>query len=83
MGFWSFMALGAVLLVGLEAYRTYVRSKVGRDSDIAKLGKLGKLEERIEALEGDDGLEARVRTLEAIVTDPKTRLGEEIDNLRA
>lgn len=80
MGFWSFMALGAVLLVGLEAYRTYVRSKVGRGSDIAKLGKL---EERIEALEGDDGLEARVRTLEAIVTDPKTRLGEEIDNLRA
>lgn len=80
MGFWSFMALGAVLLVGLEAYRTYVRSKVGRDNDIAKLGKL---EERIEALEGDDGLEARVRTLEAIVTDPKTRLGEEIDNLRA
>ena len=80
MGFWSFMALRAVLLVGLEAYRTYVRSKVGRGSDIAKLEKL---EERIEALEGDDGLEARVRTLEAIVTDPKTRLGEEIDNLRA
>lgn len=77
MGFWSFMALGAVLLVGLEAYRTYVRSKVGRGSDIAKL------EARIEALEGDDGLEERVRTLEAIVTDPKTRLGEEIDNLRA
>lgn len=77
MGFWSFMALGAVLLVGLEAYRTYVRSKIGRGSDIAKL------EERVEALEGDDGLEARVRTLEAIVTDPKTRLGEEIDNLRA
>ena len=47
MGFWSFMALGAVLLVGLEAYRTYVRSKVGRGSDIAKLEKLGKLEERI------------------------------------
>lgn len=77
MGFWSFMALGAVLLVGLEAYRTYVRSKVGRGSDIAKL------EARIEALEGDDGLEERVRTLEAIVTDPKTRLGEEIDNLQA
>ena len=77
MGFWSFMALGAVLLVGLEAYRTYVRSKVGRGSDIAKL------EARVEALEGDDGLEERVRTLEAIVTDPKTRLGEEIDNLRA
>lgn len=77
MGFWSFMALGAVLLVGLEAYRTYVRSKVGRGSDIAKL------EARIEALESDDGLEERVRTLEAIVTDPKTRLGEEIDNLRA
>lgn len=77
MGFWSFMALGAVLLVGLEAYRTYVRSKVGRGSDIAKL------EARVEALEGDDGLEERVRTLEAIVTDPKTRLGEEIDNLQA
>ncbi len=77
MGFWSFMALGAVLLVGLEAYRTYVRSKVGRGSDIAKL------EARVEALEGDEGLEERVRTLEAIVTDPKTRLGEEIDNLQA
>lgn len=77
MGFWSFMALGAVLLVGLEAYRTYVKSKAGRSGDIAKL------EARVAALEGDDGLEARVRTLEAIVTDPKTRLGEEIDNLRA
>lgn len=77
MGFWSFMALGAVLLVGLEAYRTYVKSKAGRGGDIAKL------EARVAALEGDDGLEARVRTLEAIVTDPKTRLGEEIDNLGA
>jgi len=77
MGFWSFMALGAVLLVALEAYRTYVKSKAGRSGDIAKL------EARVAALEGDDGLEARVRTLEAIVTDPKTRLGEEIDNLRA
>lgn len=77
MGFWSFLAFGATLLVGLEAYRTYVKSKAGRSGDIAKL------EARIEALEGDDGLEARVRTLETIVTDPKTRLGEEIDNLRA
>ncbi len=77
MGFWSFMALGAVLFVALEAYRTYVKSKAGRSGDIAKL------EARVAALEGDDGLEARVRTLEAIVTDPKTRLGEEIDNLRA
>lgn len=77
MGLWSFMALGAVLFVALEAYRTYVKSKAGRSGDIAKL------EARVAALEGDDGLEARVRTLEAIVTDPKTRLGEEIDNLRA
>ena len=77
MGFWSFMALAVFLGVALEAYRTYVKSKVGRSGDIAKL------QARIEALEGDDGLEARVRTLEAIVTDPKTRLGEEIDNLRA
>lgn len=77
MGFWSFMALAVFLCVALEAYRTYVKSKVGRGADIAKL------QARIEALEGDDGLEARVRTLEAIVTDPKTRLGEEIDSLRA
>lgn len=77
MGFWSFMAFGAVLFVALEAYRTYVKSKAGRSGDIAKL------EARVAALEGDDSLEARVRTLEAIVTDPKTRLGEEIDNLRA
>lgn len=77
MGFWSFMALVVFLGVALEAYRTYVKSKVGRGAEIAKL------QARIEALEGDDGLEARVRTLEAIVTDPKTRLGEEIDSLRA
>lgn len=79
MGFWSFMALGAILLFALEAYRTYVKSKAVRTGDVAKL------EARIAALEGkegEEGLEARVRTLEAIVTDPKTRLDEEIENLR-
>lgn len=76
MGFWSFMALGAILLFALEAYRTYVKSKAGRSGDI------DKLEARIAALESEEGLEARVRTLEAIVTDPKTRLDEEIENLR-
>ena len=76
MGFWSFMALGAVLVFSLEAYRIYVKSKTKSTSEIAKI------EARVAALEADGGLEERVRTLEAIVTDPKTRLNEAIDNLR-
>ena len=75
MGFWSFMGLAAFLMFSLEAYRIYVKSKTSATRDIAKI------EARVEALEADGGLEERVRTLEAIVTDPKTRLNEAIDNL--
>lgn len=40
--------------------------------------RVAELEARLAALEG---LDARVRTLESIVTDPRVRLGEEIDAL--
>lgn len=75
MGFWSFVALCVVSGCLLEAYRSYVKHKG------AKATELAALEARLKALEGDDGLEQRVRTLEAIVTDPKFRLKEEIKQL--
>lgn len=75
MGFWTFMALLAILYLPLAAYRLYLRSRPPTDGEVAKL------QARVEALEGERNLEARVRTLEAIVTDPKTRLHAAIDHL--
>lgn len=76
MGFWSFVALAVVCGCLLEAYRTYVKSKTVRKGDIATL------EARVAALEGDESLEERVRTLEAIVTDPKYQLDRDINRLK-
>ena len=77
MGFWSFVALCVVCGCLLEAYRAYVKSKAMRRTDVAAL------EIRIKALEGNDALEQRVRTLEAIVTDPKFQLHQELKQLEA
>lgn len=75
MGFWTFVALCVVCGCLLEAYRAHVKSKGMRRTDVAAL------EARIKALEGDDALEHRVRTLEAIVTDPKFQLHQELKQL--
>lgn len=73
MGLWGFLALCVVCVCALEAYRAFVKSKAARNSGVAKL------EARVVALETD--LEERVRTLEAIVTDPKADLDREINKL--
>ncbi len=76
MGFWSFVALAVVCGCALEAYRVYVKSKTARSANLAEL------EARIAALEGAENLEARVRTLETIVTDSKYQLDHEIGKLK-
>ena len=73
MGLWTFLAICVVCGCALEAYRAYTKSKAARSSQTAKL------EARVAALETD--LEERVRTLEAIVTDPKADLGRKINDL--
>lgn len=74
MGFWTAIVVIVVCACLLEGYRSYVKSKGG--------GKRVKdLEARVAQLEGQEDLEARVRALEAIVTDPKRTLDEEISNL--
>ena len=76
MGIWTFFALCVVCGCALEAYRAYVKSKTVRGGDVAKL------EARVAALEAGGNLEERVRTLEAIVTDPKFQLDHELKQLR-
>lgn len=73
MGMWGFLALCVVCACALQAYRAFVKSKGARNSGVAAL------EARVVALETD--LEERVRTLEAIVTDPKADLDREINKL--
>lgn len=74
MGFWSFVAFAVACVCLLEAYRIYAKSKSVRRSD-------ADLETRVAALEDDNDPEERVRTLEAIVTDPRFRLDNEINKL--
>lgn len=74
MGFWSFVAFAVACGCLLEAYRIYAKSKSVRRSDT-------DLDTRLAALEDDNDLEERVRNLEAIVTDPKFRLDDEINKL--
>ena len=76
MGFWSFVAFAIACGCLLEAYRIYAKSKTGKRADVSAL------EARVAALEGND-LEERVQALEAIVTDPKSRLDEEINKLNS
>lgn len=80
MGLWTFLAICVVAGCALEAYRAYTKSK-------AKGGDIVRLEERIAALEQGGArsggqLERRVQALEAIVTDPKAQLDDELDKLR-
>ena len=72
MGLWTFLAICVVCGCALEAYRAYTKSRAARSAEVAKL------ESRVAALETD--LEERVRTLEAIVTDPKADLGRKIND---
>lgn len=75
MGFWSFVAFAIFCGCLLEAYRIYAKSKSVQRSD-------DDLETRVAALEDHGDLEERVRNLEAIVTDPKFHLEDEINKLR-
>ena len=77
MGFWSFLALAVICGCLLEAYRVYAKSR-SRSSR----SELERLETRIASIESTGDLEDRVRTLEAIVTDPKFQLDREIDKLK-
>lgn len=77
MDFWTFVAIAVVCGCLLEGYRVHARSRTASGS-----GRLDDLETRLAAVEGQGGLEERVRALEAIVTDPKVQLGREIDGLK-
>ena len=77
MGLWSFIAVCVVCGCVLQGYRAYLKSRK------ADGGRVAQLEARIAALEEGQNLEERVRTLEAIVTDPKFQLDDEIKQLRS
>ena len=76
MGLWTFIAFCVACLCLLEAYRVYAKSKTAQGGDAA-------LEARVAALEENGDLEERVRSLEAIVTDPKFQLDHEISKLQS
>ena len=83
MGLWDFLGLAVVcssLLVVcsslLKGYRVYAESK----SRVSK-ADLERLEARLACVERSGDLEERVRTLEAIVTDPGFQLDREISKL--
>ena len=76
MGFWSFLAVAVICGCLVEGYRLYTKSK----SRMSK-GDVERLEARLAGLESSGNLEERVRTLEAIVTDPKFHLDREISKL--
>lgn len=77
MGFWSFLAVVVVCGCLVEAYRLHTKSK----SRISK-ADVERLEARLAGLESSGDLEERVRTLEAIVTDPKFQLDRQISKLQ-
>lgn len=77
MSLWSFIAVCVVCGCVLQGYRAYLKSRK------AGGGKVAELEARIAALEDGQNLEERVRTLEAIVTDPKFQLDSEIKQLHS
>ena len=77
MSFWGFLAVAVVCGCLLEGYRTYAKSK-----SRASKKEVESLEARVANLEDAASLEDRVRTLEAIVTDPKHQLDREISGLK-
>ena len=77
-GIWDMIIIAIVAGVGLEYYRIYAKTRRrqrGNDDELSR--RMDELE-RSEELQA---LEERVRNLEAIVTDKKTRLNDEIDSL--
>ena len=75
MDFWTAIVLIVVFCVGFETIQEWIRSKNKRSAkDLAN---------RIDALEqqAQNDLEERVANLEKILTDPKTKLREKIDEL--
>lgn len=76
MGFWTFVAIAVISGCLLEGYRIYAKSRSASGGP-----RMDDLEARLAALKGNGSLEERVRALEAIVTDPKSRLEREIDGL--
>ncbi len=78
MGFWSFLAVAVVCGCLTEAYRIHAKSK-----QRASKQDLETLEARLAHLENAESLENRIRTLEAIITDPKYQLAKEISDLKS
>ena len=76
MGLWGFLAIAVIFGCLLEAYRVYAKSKYRTSK-----ADVERLEARLAGLESSGDLEARVRALEAIVTDPKFQLDREISRL--
>ena len=77
MGFWTFLAVAVVCGCVMEVYRIYAKSKSrASDKDVERL------EARLAHLENAESLEDRIRTLEAIITDPKYQLAKEISSLK-
>ena len=74
--FWVFLLCVVVCGCLLEAFRIYAKLK----SRTSK-AEVERLEARLAGLESSGDLEERVRTLEAIVTDPKFQLDREISKL--
>ena len=81
MGMWDLIALAVVCGCLLAGYKVYTKSKRA-SGDGAR--ELERLEERIATLEKrvEHDLESRTRTLEAIVTDSKHQLSQEIESLQ-
>ena len=76
-GLWDMIIVAILGGVGLECYRIYAKKGRMTRAD-------AKLSQRMDDLEQNSNyyaLEERVRNLEAIITDNKTRLNDEIDNL--
>lgn len=80
MGFWTFVAIAVVCGCLLEGYRIHAKSKA-KSRSASGGPRMDDIEARLAALEGNGNIEERVRALEAIVTDPKSRLEREIDGL--
>ena len=76
-GLWDMIIVAIVGGVSLECYRIYAKRNRGRKSDDALSRRMDDLEKNSDFA----NLEQRVRNLEVIITDKKTRLNDEIDSL--
>lgn len=76
-GLWDMIIVAIIGGVGLECYRTYAKKNRRTRSDDELFQRMDDLEQNSNFAD----LEERVRNLEAIITDKKTRLNDEINSL--